>query len=256
MMKLCHHLPNLKAISSISTNPVVLHYRLRISDTTTSTPILPVNIPNTSHRATRKVLPIAPLHNDNNKLLAPFFAHIPTKMEQRKTETNHRDLRRTIRAHSDLQQILNDQLRTIPTNVDHHLLRRDRPTKPNETIDHRSDHHRPQISAHPQMDQRTTNRATLPTPPPLSAITVDASVTMQETAHPHDPQPIVHPTNDLPIMKTLLLAITNAPISLPTLVKTLKILQDTITKLSKLPPLTNLMITLPTSHGPILTYHR
>ena len=139
MIKLCHRFPNLKAIYSISTNPVVLHYHLRISDTTTNTPILPVNVPNTSHRATHKV-PIESLLNNSNKHLAPFFVqHIPTKMKQCKTETNHRDLCKIICAHSNPQQILNDHLRTIPSNVDHHLLRRVHQTNPNEILDHGSD---------------------------------------------------------------------------------------------------------------------
>ncbi|KAI2510775.1 hypothetical protein MHU86_3561 [Fragilaria crotonensis] len=57
-------------------------------------------------------------------------------------------------------------------------------------------------------------------------------------------------------MKTLLLAINNALTLLLTLVKTPKIIQDTITKLSKLPPLINLMINKTTSHGPIPIYLR
>lgn len=107
------------------------------------------------------------------------------------------------------------------------------------------------------MAQATTIRATLPTLLQLSAITADASATTRATAPiPDQQQPIDHPTNDLQTMKMLLLAISNALTSSPTLAKLPKIIQDTITKPSEPPPWINLMINHPTSHGPTLPYLR
>ncbi|KAI2504658.1 Mitochondrial protein [Fragilaria crotonensis] len=109
------------------------------------------------------------------------------------------------------------------------------------------------------MDLTSINRATLhPTQLPSSAITADASATIRATVPTQDPtKTIAHPTRNVqPTMKTLLLAINNALTLLLTLVKTPKIIQDTITKLSKLPPLINLMINKTTSHGPIPLYLR
>ncbi|KAI2502923.1 hypothetical protein MHU86_11510 [Fragilaria crotonensis] len=64
-------------------------------------------------------LPIVFSHNVNNKLSAPSFAHIQTLMATIKTEVIHRDHRKTIRARSDLLQILRDHLQqpesTSPT---------------------------------------------------------------------------------------------------------------------------------------------
>jgi len=105
------------------------------------------------------------------------------------------------------------------------------------------------------MDRTITNRATQPMLPQSSAITADASATTRATAPTQDlQQPLVRPINVPPTMKTHLLAISSVPTLSPTLAKTHKIIQDTITKLSKLPPLINWMITHPTFHGPILTY--
>ncbi|KAI2496515.1 hypothetical protein MHU86_18008 [Fragilaria crotonensis] len=84
-------------------------------------------------------LPIVFSHNVNNKLSAPSFAHIQTLMATIKTEVIHRDHRKTIRARSDLLQILRDHLSTTRINVAHHLLRLAHPTNPNGTIDHLSD---------------------------------------------------------------------------------------------------------------------
>jgi hypothetical protein len=107
------------------------------------------------------------------------------------------------------------------------------------------------------MDLTSINRATLhPTPLPSSAITADASATIRATV-PTRAKTIVHPTRNVqPTMKTLLLAINNVLTLSLTLVKTPKIIQDTITKLSKLLPLITLMINQTTSHGPIPTYLR
>jgi hypothetical protein len=89
-----------------------------------------------------------------------------------------------------------------------------------------------------------------------SAITADASATIRATV-PTRAKTIVHPTRNVqPTMKTLLLAINNVLTLSLTLVKTPKIIQDTITKLSKLPPSINLMINKTTSHGPIPLYLR
>ncbi|KAI2496411.1 hypothetical protein MHU86_18090 [Fragilaria crotonensis] len=107
------------------------------------------------------------------------------------------------------------------------------------------------------MDLTSINRATLhPTPLPSSAITADASATIRATV-PTRAKTIAHPTRNVqPTMKTLLLAINNVLTLSLTLVKTPKIIQDTITKLSKLLPLITLMINQTTSHGPIPTYLR
>jgi hypothetical protein len=61
------------------------------------------------------------------------------------------------------------------------------------------------------MDQPTTIRALYPTPPPLSATTVDASATMHITAPTRCPlhKTIAPPTNDHPTMKIPHLEITN-----------------------------------------------
>jgi hypothetical protein len=61
------------------------------------------------------------------------------------------------------------------------------------------------------MDQPTTIRALYPTPPPLSATTVDASATMDITAPTLCPlhKTIAPPTNDHPTMKTPHLEISN-----------------------------------------------
>jgi hypothetical protein len=109
------------------------------------------------------------------------------------------------------------------------------------------------------MDLTSINRATLhPTPLPSSAITADASATIRATVPTQDPtKTIAHPTRNVqPTMKTLHLAINNALTLLLTLVKTPKIIQDTITKLSKLLPLITWMINQTTPHGPIPTYLR
>jgi hypothetical protein len=176
-----------------------------------------------------------------------------------KTEVIHQDHRKTIRARSDLLQLLRDHLSTTQINDAHHLLHRARPTNTNETTAHLSDQRRIQINDHHPMDLTLINRATLhPTPLPSSAITADASATIRAIAPTQDPtKTIAHPTRNVqPTTKTLLLAINNALTLLLTLVKTPKILQYTITKLSKLLPLITLMINQTTSHGPIPTYLR
>jgi len=91
-------------------------------------------------------------HKDSNKLSVPFFDLIPIPMATIKTETNRRDHRKTIRARSDLLQILRDHLSKIQINVAHHLLRHALPTNPNETTDHLSDQRRIQINDHHPMD--------------------------------------------------------------------------------------------------------
>jgi len=217
-----------------------------------------VTNPTIFNRATTK-LPNVFSHKDNNKLSVPSFDLIPIPAATLKTETNHRDHRKTIRARSDLLQLLRDHLSTTQINDAHHLLHRARPTNTNETTAHLSDQRRIQINDHHPMDLTSINRATLhPTPLPSSAITADASATIRATVPTQDPtKTIAHPTRNVqPTMKTLLLEINNALTLLLTLVKTPKIIQDTITKLSKLPPLINLMINKTTSHGPIPLYLR
>jgi hypothetical protein len=192
---------------------------------------------------------------DNNKLSAPSCALTPIPTATIKTETNRRDHRKTIRARSDLLQILRDHLSTTRINVAHHHPPHAHPTNLNEAIDHLSDRRQAQTNARLLTDPTTTIRVTLPTQPQSSAITADASATMRGTAQTPDPtKTIAQPTlKDQPTMKTLLPATTNAPTSSLTLDKTN---QDTITKHSQPQPLTTMMITHPTSHGPILTYLR
>jgi hypothetical protein len=64
-----------------------------------------VTTPTILNRATTK-LPNVFSHKDNNKLSVPSFDLIPIPAATIKTETNHRDHRKTIRARSDLLQIL------------------------------------------------------------------------------------------------------------------------------------------------------
>jgi hypothetical protein len=237
---------------------VASHSRPKTTATTTNTPTLPVvTNPTIFNHATTK-LPNVFSHKDNNKLSAPSFDLIPIPMATIKTETNRRDHRKTIRARSDPLQILHDHHSTTRINVDHHHPPRGHPTSLNETIDHLSDRRPVPINVHLLTDPTTTIRATLPMPLQSSAITADASATMRATAQtPDPPKTIAPPTlKDHPIMKTLLPATNNAPTSSLTLAKIHKINQDTTTKPSQLHPLTTLMVTQPTSLGPILTYLR
>ena len=102
MTKLCHHLPNLRAISSTSTNPVVSPYRLRAIATTTNTQTLPINNPTISHRTNHKV-PTAPLQQGNNRLSALSFGQPPLHIHPITTEVNLRNLRLLTRAHFNQQ---------------------------------------------------------------------------------------------------------------------------------------------------------
>jgi hypothetical protein len=216
-----------------------------------------VTNPTIFNRATPK-LPNVSSHKDNNKLSVPSFALIPIPMATTKTETNGRDHRKTIRARFDLIQILHDHPSTTRINVAHHLLRHAHPTNLNETIDHLSDQHQAQTNARLLTDPTTTNRAPLSMLPQSSVITADASATMRATAQTPDPTTTIAPPTlkDHPTMKTQPPATNNAPTSSLTLAKTHKINQDTTTKPSQLHPFTTLIVTHPTSHGPILTYLR
>ncbi|KAI2500911.1 hypothetical protein MHU86_13572 [Fragilaria crotonensis] len=135
---------------------------------------------------------------------------------------------------------------------------RGHPTSLNETIDHLSDRRPVLINVHLLTDPTTTIRATLPMPLQSSAITADASATMRATAQtPDQTKTITPPTHkDHPTMKTLLPATNNAPTSSLTLAKTHQTNQDTTTKPFQPHLLTTLMVTHPTSLGPILTYLR
>lgn len=199
MTKLCHHLPNLRAISSTSTNPVVSPSHLRASATTTNTQTLPVNNPTISHRANHKV-PTALLHQGNNKPSALSFGQPSLRIHPPITAVNLHDLRLLTRAHFD-QQTHNDH-NTIPTTAE--FRHNAHPTNLSETIDHRFDLHLTPTNAHPRMDPPTTIHARHPTPPPLSATTVDASATMHVTVQILRDlrKTIVPPTHDHPTTKT------------------------------------------------------
>jgi hypothetical protein len=208
MTKLSHNLPSLRAISSTSTNPVVAPSRLRASAATTNTQTLPVNNPTISHRANHKVT-TAPLHHGKNRLSALSFRQPSLHIHPITTEVNLRDLRLLTCARFD-QQFHNDH-NTIPTTDDHHFRHNAHPTNLSKTIDHRFDLHIIQTNAHHQMDPPTTIYARHPTPPPLSATTVDASATMHVTVPTQRDlhRTIVPPTHNHPTMKTPPLAITN-----------------------------------------------
>jgi hypothetical protein len=81
---------------------------------------------------------------------------------------------------------------------------------------------------------------------------------MRATAQTTDPTKTIAPPilKDHPTMKMLLPATNNAPTSSLTLAKIHMINQGTTTKPSQLHPLTTLIVTHPTSLGPILTYLR
>ena len=219
--------------------------------------MLPVVTNHNFNRATPK-LPNVFSHKDNNKLSVPSFALIPIPTETIRTETNRRDHRKTIRARSDLLQILRDHLSTTRINVAHHHPPHAHLTNLNETIDHLSDRRQAQTNVRLLTDPTTTIRATPQTLLQSSAITADALATMRETAQTPDPtKTIAQPTlNGQPTMKMLLPATNIAPTSSLTLAKTHQINQDTTTKHFQPHPLTTLMITHPTSHGQILTYLR
>ena len=208
MTKLCHHLPNLRAISSTSTNPVVSPSRLRASATTTNMHTLPVNNPTISHRANHTV-PTAHLHHGNNRLSALSFGQPSQRIHPITNAVNLRDLRLLTRARFD-PQFHNDN-NTIATTDDHQFHRNAHPTNPSETIDHRFDLHLIQTNVHHRMDPPTTIHARHQTPPPLSATTVDASATMHATAPTlHDlHKTLAPPPHDHPTMKTQHLAINN-----------------------------------------------
>jgi hypothetical protein len=208
MTKLCHHLPDLRAISSTLTNLVVSLSHVRTSATTTNMQTLPVNNPTVSHRANHKV-PTAPLHHGNNKISALSFGQPSLRIHPTTTEVNLRDLRLLTRAHFDQQTHNNHN--TIPTTADHQFRHNAHPTNLSKTIDHRFDLHLIPTNAHHRMDPSTTIHARHPTPPPLSATTVDASATMHVTAPTlcNLCKAIVPPTHDCPTMKTPLLAINN-----------------------------------------------
>jgi hypothetical protein len=140
--------------------------RLRVSNTTTNTHTLPVTNPTLFHRANHKVLTTS-LHHHNNKLSALSFGHPSIHIHPPTTKVNLRDLLLIIRAHF-AQQIHNNRS-TIPITDTYQFCHNAHPT-----IAHRFDLHLTQTNAHPCMDPPTSIRALHPTPPPLSATTVDA----------------------------------------------------------------------------------
>jgi hypothetical protein len=203
MTKLCHHLPNLRAISSTLTNPLVSPSRLRTSATSTNTHTLPVNNPTISHRANHKV-PTAPLHHGNNRLSALSFGQPSLHIHPITTKVNLRDLRLRTCARSN-QQFHNSH-NTIPTTDDHQFRRNAHLTNPSKTIDHRFNLHLIQTNVHHQMDPPTTIHTHHQMLPPLSATTVDGSATMHATVPTLRD---LHRNLAPPTMKTPHLAINN-----------------------------------------------
>jgi hypothetical protein len=218
MTKLCHHLPNLRAILSTLTNPVVSLSRLRVSNTTTNTQTLPVNNPTISHHANSKE-PNAPLHHINNKPSALSFGHPSLHIHPPTIKVNLRD-HRLLTSCDHFAQRTHNGHNTIPITDDHRFRHKAHPTNLSETIDHRFDLHITQTNILPQMDPPTTICALHPTLSPLSAKTVDASA----TTHAAVPtlrnlcKTFVPPTHNHQTMKTQLLAINNVlTLLLPTL---------------------------------------
>ena len=203
--KLCHHLPNLRAISSTSTNPVVSPSCLRASTTRISTQTLPISNPTISHRANHKV-PTAPsLHHGNNKLSALSFGQPSLPIHPPTTAVTH-----PLRPQSTH---LRPFCPTNPQQPQHNPNHRQPPipsqrpsTNLSKTINHRFDLHLIQTNVHHQMDPPTTIHARHPMPLPLSETTVDASAIMHVTVPTLSNlrKTIMPPTHNHPTMKTQL----------------------------------------------------
>ncbi|KAI2508282.1 hypothetical protein MHU86_6087 [Fragilaria crotonensis] len=244
------HLLNIDESRGLTLHP-------KTTATTTNTPTLPVvTNPTIFNRATTK-LPNVFSHKDNNKLSVPSFDLIPIPAATIKTATNHRDHRKTIRARSDLLQILRDHHSTTRINVVHH---------------------HPPAAIQPASTKQST---TFPTDIEPQSTSISQRIHQQPSANPSNAATIVcnncgrlghyarnctnhrsnqnnrstnpqRPSNN----ENAAPATNNAPTSSLTLAKTHQTNQDTTTKPFQPHLLTTLMVTHPTSLGPILTYLR
>ncbi|KAI2504147.1 hypothetical protein MHU86_10261 [Fragilaria crotonensis] len=194
---------------------------------------------------------------DNNKLSAPSFDLIPIPAATIKTETNHRDYRKTIRARSDLLQILRDHHSTTRINVvHHHPPAAIQPASTKQSTTFPTD---VQSNQRPSPNGSNNNHSRNPS----NAATIVCNncgrlghyarnctnPRSNQNNRSTNPQRPSNNENAAP-------ATNNAPTSSLTLAKTHQTNQDTTTKPFQPHLLTTLMVTHPTSLGPILTYLR